>query len=106
YVENCEAVPHWQFHLQWDGGSGEETTDENGHASWSGVPIGAWTGSESLGPGWGEPLIWCQYVEWPDEATHTDEWTPYTFENGGIQGHFPYDGYRIVCYWFNFEPEY
>ena len=57
------------FNVQWTDGGSTETTDASGHASWSGVPVGEWQGTETVPEGYGEPYIWCRYLEWPDEAT-------------------------------------
>lgn len=49
--------------MQWDGGGESQTTGQSGAASWSGVPESEWQATEQLPEGYGDPLIWCRYVE-------------------------------------------
>jgi hypothetical protein len=105
YEENCEPVEGWEFDLQWTDGGSTETTDASGYASWSGVPLGNWQGSETLPEGYGQPVVWCRYVEWPDEAAVTGDWQQSDAPDGILSGGFEFEGIRIECHWYNFAPE-
>jgi sortase (surface protein transpeptidase) len=107
YLQNCEPREGWEFDVSWEGGGSTETTDSEGHASWSGVPQGAWSGSETVPEGYGQPYLWCRYVEWPDSATDIDgDWFQYDLSGGSeINTGFDYDELRFECYWFNFAPD-
>ncbi len=106
FIDECEALPDWPFDLTWDGGGSTQMTTDSGPASWSGVPQGIWTGHEDVPDGWEVPYVYCRYVEWPDDADYSDEWTQYDVSDGAISGEFEYEaGVRIECYWFNFEPD-
>jgi len=102
YLNGCQPVEGWDFDVQWDGGGGTQTTDSSGKASWSGVPQGSWSGTETLPDGYSDPVIWCRYVEWPDEAGYDDSWQQYEAPGGVYDGEFEYDQLRYECYWFNF----
>src|SRR5690606_4649866 len=105
YLDNCDAVEGWEFDLQWTGGGSTQSTDGSGYASWSGLPTGTWQAQESLPEGYGEPIVWCRYVEWPDDAGVTGDWAMFDAPGGFYENGFGYEGMRIECYWFNFEPE-
>ena len=102
YEENCESVEGWEFNVQWTDGGSTETTDASGHASWSGVPVGEWQGTETVPEGYGEPYIWCRYLEWPDEATVDGNWLGQGAPGGVYNGNFEFEGMRIECHWYNF----
>ena len=105
YQQECALVDDWDFDAQWDGGGSTKTTDGSGLASWEGVPTGSWTGSESVPDGYGQPIVYCRYVEWPDEAGYDNNWFPNDPSGGELSYQFEYDNVRIECYWFNFLPE-
>jgi sortase (surface protein transpeptidase) len=105
YEQNCEPVEGWDFDVQWEGGGGPQTTDSEGHASWSGVPVGEWSGSETVPEGYGEPVVWCRYVEWPDEAGVNGDWARFDAPGGTYENGFGYDEMRIECHWYNFTPD-
>lgn len=102
YQQNCQPVEGWEFDLQYTNGGSTQTTDSNGYASWSGLPTGTWTASESLPEGYGDPIVYCRYVEWPDEAGVTDEWAQFDAPGGEYSNGFGYEGMRIECEWYNF----
>jgi sortase (surface protein transpeptidase) len=105
YLEECSPVEGWSFDVSWEGGGSAQDTGSDGLASWSGVPTGSWTGAEQVPDGYGQPKVWCRYVEWPDDAPYDNNWFPYDPSGGEIQYQFEYDETRIECYWFNFEPD-
>jgi sortase (surface protein transpeptidase) len=105
YLDNCEPVADWSFDVSWDGGGSSESTNQDGLASWAGIPTGSWTGSETVPDDYGQPKVWCRYVDWPDEAGYDNNWFPYDPSDGQIQYQFEYDNVHIECYWFNFVPE-
>ena len=55
--------------------------------------------------GYGQPIVYCRYVEWPDDAPLDGNWFPYDPSDGSIEYTFEYDNVRIECYWFNFQAE-
>jgi sortase (surface protein transpeptidase) len=103
YVENCTPVEGWEFDLQFVGGGSTETTDASGYASWSGLPMGTWQASETLPEGYADPVVWCRYVEWPDDVV-TGNWAMFEAPGGAYENGFGYDGMRMECYWYNFPP--
>jgi hypothetical protein len=105
YEENCDPVEGWNFHLQWTGGEAGQTTDASGYASWSGLPVGTWQATETLPEGYGQPVVWCRYVEWPDEAGVTGDWAQFDAPDGSYENGFGWEGMRIECHWYNFPPE-
>ncbi len=105
YLDNCEAVAGWNFNVNWDGGGSSRSTDSEGWAGWSGVPQGTWSASESLPGGYGQPIVFCRWVEWPDDAGYDDSWQRYEAFQGYFEYDFDWDGLHIECYWFNFVPD-
>ena len=105
YTANCQQAEGWEFDVQWDGGGSSETTDGGGFAGWSQVPTGQWSATETLPEGYGDPLVWCRYVDYPDEAPYSGDWEPFEAPGGFLEHSFEYDNVRIECYWFNFPTE-
>ena len=94
YEENCQPVEGWEFDVQCDTGGGSQSTNAEGFTGWSGVPTGNWSASETVPEGYGEPIVWCRYVEWPDEAGYTDEWERFDAPDGSYESSFDYDNVR------------
>ncbi len=104
YEANCKPVEDWQFDMQWTGGGSTQSTDASGYAGWSGAPIGQWQASETLPEGYGEPIVYCRYIEWPDGIEIEEGWVRYTAPGGVYGNDFKYDTMRIECHWYNFAP--
>ena len=66
------------------------------------MPTGSYTVAETLPEGYGDPIVYCRYTEWPEDAAGIDDATFLVEAPGGQwSGEFAYGGTRIVCGIFN-----
>jgi len=106
--ETC-TTPHngVNFTLEWPAGSVSAST-VGGTVDWLNLDQGTYTVREELWPGYGQPLVWCGYVVQDGAEIDPTQWQfdSYPVTDGAIQldlNNFPA---RIVCYWYNFPPDY
>ncbi|MGD9712418.1 MAG: sortase, partial [Thermomicrobiales bacterium] len=83
-----------------------EMTTTGGVASWTGVPPGQFTLSETLEPGWGEPIVWCGWTAYVDGAVLDAFPQQVSTTSGAFSGEIPYPGTTYVCFWFNIPVDY
>gem|GEM_PF-1309007 len=103
-AQNCAPHGGVTFTLQYGDASVPDTTDDQGNASWSGVPVGPWSIQEDIPDGYGEPLVYCLYTDWPAGVADADESSRLIDSPDGIfQGAFKYDNMQVFCGVFNFE---
>ena len=105
-ANDCSLAPDVTFSVTSGSYSEEQSTDQGGRAEWPGVPTGQWSMSETIPEGYGDPVVYCRYTEWPEEATDVDDATFLVESPGGAwSGDFQYEGMRIVCGIFNIPGE-
>jgi len=103
YEQNCQPASGWEFELQHPAGSSRETSGPDGRTTWSGVPVGDWTATETLPEGYGDPIVYCRYTEWPEEADEMGDWPRSEAVGGSYSDAFAYEGMHRECDWYNFS---
>lgn len=102
YERNCQPASRWEFELQHPDGSSGQTTGPDGRTTWSGVPVGDWTATEFLPEDHGDPIVYCRYTEWPEEADEMGDWSRSEAIGGSYSDAFAYEGMHRECHWYNF----
>src|SRR5690606_2663369 len=72
---------------------------------WGDLPGGPWTMTETVPSGYGDPVVWCRWMEWPEGTGLTNDPFKLSAPHGNFSGSFDWGGLRIHCDVFNI-PDY
>ncbi len=106
WQEACDApASGWTFTLTDSEDNATPAVTANGSATWSGVPLGVFTLTETTLPGWSEPVVWCGWSAFYQGAAY-DAFPQQAPATGGVfNGEITYPGTDYTCYWFNIPGE-
>lgn len=82
-----------------DANSAQGGTTANGVVEWTGVDPGAFTITETIPAGYGDPIVFCGYSESPGGGVQHPALMDAT--GGIVEGTFPDTMFEFVCYWMN-----
>ena len=102
YGTTC-ADPHAgvEFKLTAGMGSVTKATDASGEATWTSVPLGAFSLQEYIPEGYGEPVVFCGVVSSTGGAPLDAVAKRVDATNGYHASEFGYTGTLYLCYWYN-----
>lgn len=120
YKHTCDAVPLAEAGTEWfdqncriytqgadfdfeypNGTRAYQRTNNQGYTSWSDVGTGAWSITEVIPDGYGDPALACRFVDPPATANVSTDWMYYRATDGYFESRFDEEGLQFECNWYN-----
>ncbi len=106
YEQTCTQYHEGvDFKLTHTGGATFDTTDANGQAAWTGVPMGPFSIQEYIPAEYGEPIVFCGFTAFVDGAIADGFPQRVDAPNGYYESALELPNTSYFCHWFNVPGE-